>query len=483
MVIGILGILKAGGAYVPLDPTYPVERLAYMIGDAGATIVLTQDALARILRPLAPRIVEIDDDRDAIVEESGSAPDSGVGADNAAYVIYTSGSTGRPKGVVICHSAVCNHLYWRHDYFGLTSGDRLLQTASFSFDDSVWEFFEPLTVGACIVMMRRHDVTHLASLVAGRRITAVCLVPSLLRAFLDEDVGQCTRLRRVTTGGETLPVELVERFFARLDAELHNGYGTGHVAATFWRCKPGAARTSVPIGRPIANTRVYVLDDRLAPVPIGVSGELHIGGAGLARGYLNAPELTAERFIADPFGAKPGGRLYKTGDLARYLPDGNLEFLGRVDDQIGSAGFASSPAKSKRRCAATPQCASFRARRSSAKPAARRVCRHPGSTAPSPSACEPTSRRAGADPVAAYPSCSMRCLADRRARSIAGTAAAGAPVGGADALWSRLVCVGAGTRRPRRAQARVGAHHVDDNFSELGGHSPLARGDLDAHGP
>ena len=328
-------------------PGLPSEHLGFMVGDAGATIVVTQRMLAAKLRSLAPRIVEIDGGRDSVDPGSASAPPSGVAPGNAAYVIYTSGSTGRPKGVVVSHGAVCNYLHWRHDYFRMIAGDRLLQTSSFMFDDSVWEFFEPLNVGASVIMMRRSEAAHPASLIAERGITAVCLVPSLLRAFLDEDLSACTRLRRVTTGAETLSVELVERFFACLDADLYNGYGPTEatVAATFWQCEPGERRPSVPIGRPIANARVYVLDDRLEPVPIGVPGELHIGGACLARGYLNRPELTADRFIADPFCVDAGARLYRTGDLARYLPNGNLEFLGRVDDQIKLRGFRIEPAE------------------------------------------------------------------------------------------------------------------------------------------
>ena len=345
MLIAILAVLKAGGAYVPLDPSHPVDRLAFMIRDAGATILLTQRVLADGYRSLAPAVLEIDDTARSDAPAGATPPASGVAPGNAAYVIYTSGSTGAPKGVVVPHSSVVNHLYWRHEYFRMGAGDRLLQAASYCFDDSVWEFFEPLTVGACVVMMRRHDTARIASLIAERKITAVCLVPSALRAFLEEDLSACARLRRVSTGGETLPVDLVERFFQCLDAELHNGYGPTEatVAVTFWKCKASVGRSSVPIGRPIANTRIYVLDARRQPVPIGVAGELYIGGDCLARGYLDQPELTAERFVADPFSAKAGARLYRTGDLARYLTDGNLEFLGRLDNQIKLRGFRIEP--------------------------------------------------------------------------------------------------------------------------------------------
>jgi len=345
MLIGILGILKAGGAYVPLDPSYPAERLDFMIRDAGVRILLTQGALAHAFSGAALQVVVLDVVGVASARESEENPASGVASGNAAYVIYTSGTTGPPKGVVVCHGAVCNHLFWRHEHFKLAPDDRLLQTASFSFDDSVWEFFEPLMAGARVMLTRRGDPSELAQVIATHGITAVCMVPSLLQAFLEGSVEECTTLRRVTTGGETLPAGLADRFFSRLNAELHNGYGPTEatIAATFWKCRPGEHRPSIPIGGPIANTRVYLLDGSLEPVPIGVAGELHIGGAGLARGYLNSPELTAEKFIPDPFGKDPGARLYKTGDLARYLPDGNIEFLGRLDHQIKLRGFRVEP--------------------------------------------------------------------------------------------------------------------------------------------
>jgi acyl-coenzyme A synthetase/AMP-(fatty) acid ligase len=246
---------------------------------------------------------------------------------------------------MVCHRGVCNYLHWRQMYFPLTEADRLLQTASLSFDDSVWEFFEPLMVGARVVMVRpggQHDSEYLVRLIAEQRITAACFVPSLLQVLLEEPrLESCNYLWRVTTGGETLSVELQERFFDHMRADLHNGYGPTEatMSATFWTCERGRYRRTVPIGRPIANTQIYLLDQNLQPVPVGVPGELYIGGDGLTRGYLDRPELTAEKFIVNPFGDKPGARLYKTGDLARYLPDGNIEFLGRLDYQIKLRGF------------------------------------------------------------------------------------------------------------------------------------------------
>jgi amino acid adenylation domain-containing protein len=331
---------------VPLDPSYPRDQLAFMLEDTQVPVLLTQQSLSRDLPQHGALVVCLDAERDRVLaNESKENPVTCVTPDNLAYVIYTSGSTGRPKGVMACHRGVCNYLHWRHDYFPLTEADRLLQKASLSFDDSVWEFFEPLTVGARLIMALPggyRDSAYLVRVIAEQKITAVSFVPSMLQVFLQEEgVERCNGLRRVTIGGEALSVELQERYFARLGAELYNGYGPTEatIAAIFWACKRGDPRRVVPIGRPIANAQIYLLDSHLQPVPIGIPGELHIGGVGLARGYLNRPDLTAERFIPDPFSAKAGARLYKTGDLARYLPDGNIEFLGRMDDQVKIRGY------------------------------------------------------------------------------------------------------------------------------------------------
>jgi amino acid adenylation domain-containing protein len=344
MVVGLLAVLKAGGAYVPLDPAYPKERLAFMLEDARASVLLGQDRHTKDLPLKGLRVVGLDAEGRPFAAESGEDPASGVGADNLAYVMYTSGSTGRPKGVMVCHRSVVNHLHWRHEYFPIGPTDRGLQKASLSFDDSVWEIFEPLQAGAQLVLARpgaQADSADLARLIAERGITTACLVPSLLRVFLEEPrIEDCVSLRRVTTGGEALSLELQERFFSRLQAGLHNGYGPTEatISATFWTCERDGGRRSVPIGRPIANTTTYVLDQYLRPVPIGVPGELYIGGLGLARGYFDHPGLTAECFVPDPFSEMAGARLYRTGDRARYFADGTLEFLGRLDEQVKVRG-------------------------------------------------------------------------------------------------------------------------------------------------
>jgi acyl-coenzyme A synthetase/AMP-(fatty) acid ligase/acyl carrier protein len=259
--------------------------------------------------------------------------------------MYTSGSTGRPKGVMVSHASVCNHLFWRQQNIALREQDCQLQKASFSFDVSVWEIFEPLVTGARLVLARsdqQHDSAYIADLICRHQVTAVSFVPSLLRGFLQEPkVEACTTLRRVNVGGEVLSVELQEQFFSRLNATLYFGYGPTEatIAVICWTCRPGYAEGVIPIGRPISNTEVYILDEHLQPVPVGVPGELHIGGDCLARDYWNRPELSAEKFIPNPFTRRPGTRLYKTGDLARYRADGNIEFLGRRDQQVKLRGM------------------------------------------------------------------------------------------------------------------------------------------------
>ena len=345
MVVGLLAILKAGGAYVPLDPAYPFERLSLMIKDAQPSVLLTQERLVEELPSHGTQVICLDSDWQSIGAESTVAPVSGVTANNLAYVIYTSGSTGKPKGVMIPHRAICNHMLWMQTDFPLSETDKVLQKTPFSFDASVWEFYAPLLVGAQLVMTRpggHQDSDYLIQTIVEQKITTLQLVPTLLRMLLENDqIGIRQSLKNVFCGGEPLTVELQERFFAHLNAELHNLYGPTEtcIDATYWTCKRGLNQQIVPIGRPIANTSIYILDRHLQLVPIGVPGEVHIGGAGVARGYLNHPELTLEKFISNPYSNEPGSRLYKTGDLARYLPDGNIEFLGRIDNQVKIRGF------------------------------------------------------------------------------------------------------------------------------------------------
>jgi amino acid adenylation domain-containing protein len=358
MVVGVMGILKAGGAYVPLDPAYPRERLTFMLKDAQVSILLTQEGLiedkisktedsdsrSSILDPQI-KVVRLDSDWEIVAKHDQQNLLHDITAEDLAYVIFTSGSTGTPKGATNTHRGICNRLLWMQNAFKLTEFDRVLQKTPFSFDVSVWELFWPLLNGARLVLARpggHQDSTYLIEVIAKERITVLHFVPSMLEVFLDQPSLQgCSCLRLVICSGEALRFELQERFFARLGSELHNLYGPTEAAidVTSWACERGSNQSTIPIGRPIANTQIYILDSHMQPVPIGVPGELHIGGDGLARGYLNRPQLTAEKFVTNPFSSEAGARLYRTGDRARYLPDGNIEFLGRVDNQIKIRGY------------------------------------------------------------------------------------------------------------------------------------------------
>ncbi|NMX46080.1 amino acid adenylation domain-containing protein [Pseudomonas sp. WS 5407] len=340
MVVGLFAILKAGGAYVPLDPAYPPERIAYMLHDSALVVVLAQSATRSLLGDVA--VVDLDHStwqhQPAI---NPQVPD--LIAQHAAYVIYTSGSTGQPKGVINEHAGVVNRLLWMQDAYSLKAHDAVLQKTPFSFDVSVWEFFWPLFTGARLVMARpegHKDPAYLCEVIAAEQITTLHFVPSMLDVFLAHgDVSQAAGLVRVMCSGEALPGSLVRRFKQQLPGiGLYNLYGPTEAAVdvTAWNCARPEVPDNTPIGKPIANTRLYVLDGQLQPVPLGVVGELFIAGVQVARGYLNRPELTAERFLDDPF---TPGRMYRTGDLGRYLPDGTLEYLGRNDDQVKIRGL------------------------------------------------------------------------------------------------------------------------------------------------
>ncbi|WP_273822299.1 non-ribosomal peptide synthase/polyketide synthase [Pseudomonas asplenii] len=347
MVVGLLAILKAGGAYVPLDPAYPAERIAYMLADSAPLAVLVQGRTRDLLGEVTAPVIDLDcntwQDRSA---DNPRVP--GLTPRHSAYVIYTSGSTGQPKGVINEHAAVVNRLLWMQDEYGLTPDDAVLQKTPFSFDVSVWEFFWPLFTGARLVMARpegHKDPIYLGEVIKAEQITTLHFVPSMLDLFLAHgDVSRCASVQRVMCSGEALPGSVVRRFKAQLPhAGLHNLYGPTEAAVdvTAWNCAGPIEQTpdNTPIGKPIANTRMYLLDPQMQPVPLGVVGELYIGGVQVARGYLNRPELTAERFLDDPFSTTPEARMYRTGDVGRYLADGNIEYLGRNDDQVKIRGL------------------------------------------------------------------------------------------------------------------------------------------------
>ncbi len=350
-LVGILAVLKVGATYVPIDPQHPDDRIAFMLDDARAKVVLVHEATRHRFASTDPRIVCVHADQEAIARCDGDDVSTPRDADALAYVIYTSGSTGVPKGVQIAQRGLCNHVSWISERLQLGPGDRVLHSTSISFDASVWEMVAPLCVGASLSLARpggERDMAYLARVLHDEHLTVLQVVPSMLRALLKEPQLQgCSDLRYIVCGGEPLDYELVGRLQRLLPrVRLGNFYGPTETStdATHFELDAHARGTGVvPIGRPIANTRCHVLDDRRQPVPIGVVGELHIGGTGLARGYLNRPELTAERFVADPF--RPGERLYRTGDLARYLPDGVIAFVGRDDDQVKIRGFRIEPAE------------------------------------------------------------------------------------------------------------------------------------------
>ncbi|WLQ16387.1 amino acid adenylation domain-containing protein [Hahella aquimaris] len=356
MVVSLLAVLKAGAAYTPLDPHYPRERLEYMLHDAAPKAVLSHDDVPAHVKALL----------DAYAEESGarlldlnqasawrdkeggdlSREETAVNASHLAYVIYTSGSTGRPKGVMNEHRGVVNRLVWMQRFYGLTAQDAVLQKTPFSFDVSVWEFFWPLMYGARLVVAKpegHKDPVYLSELICARRITTLHFVPSMLTPFLDQaSAGVSDCLRRVLCSGEALPAHSVRRFRERFDGVgLYNLYGPTEAAidVSVWDCRQNEATAVIPIGRPIDNIRLYILDVHGQPCPVGVAGELHIAGVGVARGYLNQAALTAEKFVNDPFDSEAGNAMYRTGDLARYLPNGDIEYLGRNDFQVKLRGF------------------------------------------------------------------------------------------------------------------------------------------------
>ena len=335
MMVGLLGILKAGGAYVPLDPAYPKERLGFMLSDAALSVVVSQPSLE--LPAKGAKLVRLDSDRGAIAAHPDHNPGRRADADALAYVIYTSGSTGKPKGVCIPHRALTNLLQAMREH--ITEDDSLLAVTTLSFDIAALELYLPLIAGARLVLASREtaaDAEVLSRCLADRRITLMQATPATWRLLIEAGWQGSGKLR-VLCGGDVLPRELADQLLGRC-ASLSNLYGP--TETTIWSsAERVGANQPISIGRPLANTEIYLLDSALNPVPIGVPGELHIAGAGLARGYLNRPELTAEKFISHPFSSDPSARLYRSGDLARYRVDGSIEFLGRIDTQVKLRGF------------------------------------------------------------------------------------------------------------------------------------------------
>jgi len=344
LIVALHAIARSGAAFLPVDPDYPAQRIGHLLGDAAPVLVVTNaSATALIPSTVDSPVLSLDDE----LPPSPPLPEVPLSGDNAAYVLYTSGSTGKPKGAVVSHAALANRVRWMQGTYGLSAGDRVLQKTSCGFDVSVWEFFWPLVTGATLVVARpdgHRDPWYLAEVIRREGVTDLHFVPSMLAEFLRvADSAACTGLRRVYCSGEALSPVLREEFHAKLDAELHNLYGPTEAAidVTAWASPPGRELPVVPIGRPVWNTRLYVLDERLRPVPPGAPGELYLAGVQLARGYRGRPGLTADRFVASPFG--DGERMYRTGDRARWNRHGEVEYLGRADHQVKIRGVRIEP--------------------------------------------------------------------------------------------------------------------------------------------
>jgi amino acid adenylation domain-containing protein len=345
MVVGMLGIFKAGAAFVPLDPSQPQERLAFMLADTKIEILVTLKKLVAGISEHPKHLVCLDAEEESISAKSNSNPVSGVQPKNLAYTIYTSGSTGQPKGVMVPHQAICQGFLWMQENFPIMPQDRILQKLPLTFDFSFWELFWPLMNGACVILAKpggEKDINYLVKLIARQEISVLVFVPSVLQVILSENgLENCSHIRMVFTGGEPLTSALKEQFFKRLPScQLYDLFGgTENIIITYWHCQADEPASRFPIGHVFPDLSIYIVDEQLCPVPSGEQGELLVGGWGLARGYLNRPELTAQKFILNPFNPNSGERLYRTGDLVRRRSDGTLEILGRIDHQVKIRGF------------------------------------------------------------------------------------------------------------------------------------------------
>lgn len=347
LVVAALGILKSGGAYMPLDPSYPEDRAAFMLNDAAPTVVLSEQRFAKRLAAGKWHTVMLDIEGPQIARHPIAEPNYDVRKENLAYVIYTSGSTGMPKGVEIMHSSLLNLVHWHQQTFGINASDRASQLAGFGFDAVVWEIWPYLTAGASVHLFDEvalNEPEAVRDWLVSEKITIGFLPTPLAERVIKLDWPAKTTLRTMLTGADTLH----HHPSPKLSFQLVNNYGPTEctVVATSGTVLPNEQATQLPaIGRPIANTEIYILDEKMRQVSMGGPGQIYIGGAGVARGYRKRPELTAERFVANPFSSNPGARLYKTGDLGRYLPDGQIAFLGRIDEQIKIRGFRIEPAE------------------------------------------------------------------------------------------------------------------------------------------
>lgn len=344
MSISLLSILKAGGAYVPIDPSYPTDRLNYIVEDSNPDVVISHSKFKKLFTETTKKVLYIDEIQDLVsTHDKFVSPSIAISERNLAYMIYTSGSTGKPKGAMIEHRSIVNRLFWMQQEYKLEATDKILQKTPYSFDVSVWEFFWPLMHGAQLIFAKpegHKDPSYLIDLIESKGITTLHFVPSMLQIFLEIKTKlQCSSIKKIFSSGEALSFALVQRFFKKFDtAELHNLYGPTEAAVdvTYWPCNREDTSEIIPIGFPVANTQIYILDSYDNIVPEGVTGEIHIGGIQVARGYHNKEALTKEKFVDDPFSQH--GKLYKTGDLGRRLKNGSVEYKGRIDFQVKIRG-------------------------------------------------------------------------------------------------------------------------------------------------
>jgi len=345
-VIALFAVLKAGGAYVPLDPAYPMERVLMMLEDSQVPVLLTEERFEDRLPELDAAVLCVDRDWSLVAQESTERVQSDVTPSNLSYVIFTSGSTGRPKGVMIEHYGIVNRMMFLQETYPLSTADRVLHKTPLAFDLSVFEFFWPVTSGAALVVTKPdavQDSAYMVELIQKEQVTTMFYVPSMLQLLIEEpEFENCTQLKRVICSGEPLPFDMKQRFYARLpETDLINQYGPTEmtVEVTSYLLERGNTISYIPIGEPMKNTKMYVLDEWKQPVPVGVPGEMYLGGLGVARGYLKRPELTASVFLTDPFSKTPGARMYKTGDLAQRMPAGHLRYISRIDSQVKVRGL------------------------------------------------------------------------------------------------------------------------------------------------
>ncbi len=344
LIVSLLSVLKAGGAYIPIDPSYPKDRLDYIVEDSNPEVIISHSKFKKLFAETTKRVLYIDEIQDMVSKQDKfTSPSITISERNLAYMIYTSGSTGKPKGAMIEHRSIVNRLFWMQHEYKIDTTDKILQKTPYSFDVSVWEFFWPLIQGAQLIFAKpegHKDPSYLINLIDSREITVLHFVPSMLQIFLEiKTKQQCSSIKKIFSSGEALPFALVKRFFKNFDtAELHNLYGPTEAAVdvTYWPCKREDTSGVIPIGFPVANTQIYILDSYGNIVPEGVTGEIYIGGVQVARGYHKKEELTKERFVDNPFSKQ--GKLYKTGDLGRRLKDGSVEYKGRIDFQVKIRG-------------------------------------------------------------------------------------------------------------------------------------------------